>query len=80
MFEPFHVHAKKYKIDLKIKDKKGKMGEDYIKQGVLSGQIGHLIRDGQEDWDKAQSKKLYRTHAKLEWNIDNDEFDPPEFV
>ena len=56
------------------------MGEDYIKQGVLTGQIGHLIRDDQEDWDKAQSKKLYRTHAKLEWDLENDKFDPPEFV
>ena len=42
IFEEFNMHAQKLKIDVKIKDKNGRTGADYMR---LSVQSGHYMKD-----------------------------------
>ena len=76
VFEAFHEHAKKYKIDLKIKDKKGQSGVDYIKKNVLSGEFGRtqdLGRDDLPEFLRVQINQRYRKQT-LRWDSEHGQF------
>ena len=69
IFEEFNLHAQKLKIDVKVKDRNGRTGADYMR---LSVQSGHYDKDTKHSLNQLKEKKTLIKYFSNNLDEDSD--------
>ena len=69
IFEEFNLHAQKLKIDVKVKDRNGRSGADYMR---LSVQSGHYDKDTKHSLNQLKEKKTLIKYFSNNLDEDSD--------
>ena len=69
IFEEFNLHAQKLKIDVKVKDRNGRTGSDYMR---LSVQSGHYDKDTKHSLNQLKEKKTLIKYFSNNLDEDSD--------